>query len=43
MKVGARVLISIAADEAWISDRESAAEAEADSVNFTEETSSDRA
>ena len=37
MKVGARVLISAAADEAWIADRETAAE------NFTEETSSDRA
>jgi hypothetical protein len=35
MKVGARVLISAAADEAWIADRETAA------INFTEETSSD--
>jgi hypothetical protein len=32
MKVGARVLISAAADEAWIADRETAAEAEADSI-----------
>ena len=37
MRVGARVLISTSADEAWIADRETAAE------NFTEETSSDRA
>jgi hypothetical protein len=28
MKVGARVLISTAADEAWIADRETAAEAD---------------